>query len=209
VATQLPPTEGPRRRPSIAIAIAAVIAGVLAGAIGANSVLRQPSRYFSRIILQIDQPQKIAEAGSQGPLDKLNQLRAKYAVLAKTRRVTSPVAQKTGLHEGLIAGSINVTLPGPSLIMVIDIRTGDSARARTIADAVGNELVALVKGEMDAAKIPEVDRIVLTVVAPAQPGVKFEPTRGRAVTTGTLAGILSLVGVIALAESARAYRRKR
>ena len=185
-----------------------MIAGVLAGGLGANAVLRQDPRYLSRAILQIDQARAIVGASSQGPVEKLNQLRTKYALIARTRRITATVAQKTGLPEGVIAGGISVALPGPSLLLLVDARAGDPAVARTIADAVAEELVALVKAEMDAAKIPEDDRITMAVVAPAQPGAKFEPTRSRAMTTGTLAGILSLIGVIAIAESARAYRRR-
>lgn len=151
----------------------------------------------------------IAGATGQGPVDKLNQLRAKYAVIARTRRITGPVAQKTGLPEGLVAGAINITLPGPSLIMVVDARTGDPARARVIADATGQELIALVAAEGEAAKIPEDIRITLTVVAPAQQGIKFEPSRDRATTTGTLAGLLSLIGVIVAGESIRSLRRRR
>lgn len=180
---------------------------MLAGGLGANSVLRQEPRYLSRSILQIDQVRAIVEASSQGPVEKLNQLRAKYALIARTRRITATVAQKTGLPEGLIASGLSVAIPGPSLLLFVDARAGDAARARTIADAVGVELAAFVKAEMDAAKIPEDQRISISVVAPAQPGVKYEPTRNRAVTTGTLAGILSLIGVFAIAESARAYRR--
>ncbi|MGH2795021.1 MAG: hypothetical protein ACRDKG_12040 [Actinomycetota bacterium] len=180
----------------------------MAGALGANAILRQPARYFSRAILQIDQLRAIVEASNQGPVDKLNQLRTKYSLLARTRRITGAVAQKTGIPEAVVAGGVSVGLPGPSLLLVVDARVGDPAQARVIANAVAEELVGLVKAEMEAAEIPPEDQIVLTVVAPAQPGTKFEPTRSRAVTTGTLAGILSLIGVIAVAETVRSYRRR-
>jgi hypothetical protein len=188
---------------------AAVIAGILAGALGANAVLRQPKRYASRAILQIDQPNLIAAAGSEGPIAKLNQLRTKYALLADTARVTNGVAQKTGFPQGAIAGAVNVVLPGPSLLLVVEARTNDAGRSRTVADATAEELVTLVRSEMEAAKVPEASRIIMTVVAPAQPGIQFEPSRSRAVTVGTLAGILSLVGLIVIAETTRALRRRR
>lgn len=191
------------------VVIAAVIAGVLAGALAATVVLRQPKRYVSRSILQIDQPNVIVSAGSEGPISKLNVLRLKYALLAETKRVTAGVAKRTGFPEGGIAAAVNVVLPGPSLILIVESRANDPARARTIADATAAELVALVKAEMDAAKIPQEDRIFMIVVGPAQLGVRFEPSRGRAVTNGTLAGILSLVGVIGVAETMRAVRRRR
>ena len=197
------------RRFSVAVLIAAVIAGVLGGALGASSVLRQTARYASRSILLIDQPKAIVGAAGEGPITKLNVLRTKYALLAKTRRVTGDVAQRTGFPEGVIGAAITVSVPGPSLLLIVEARTFDPERARIIADATAEALSALVKSEMEAAKIAEADRIVMTVVAPAQRGAKFEPTRGRAMSIGTLAGILSLVGIIVMAETVRTIRRRR
>jgi capsular polysaccharide biosynthesis protein len=196
-------------RLSAATVIAAVIVGCLAGGVGARSVLGQPARYASRSILQIDQTSAIVSAGSEGPIAKLNSLRTKYALLARTKRVTGGVAQRTGFPEGAIAAAINVTLPGPSLLLIVEARTNNPDRARVIADATALELVALLKSEMDAAKIPEATRIVMAVVSPAQPGVKFEPSRSRAVTVGLLSGLLALVGVVVIAQAIRAVRRSR
>jgi capsular polysaccharide biosynthesis protein len=189
--------------------IAAVIAGLLAGALGATSVLRQQARFASRSVLLIDQPGLIVSAAGEGPVSKLNALRSKYALLAKTRRVTGGVAQATGVPEGAIAAAISVTVPGPSLLLVVEARTFDPDRARLIADATAEALSALVKSEMEAAKIPEGERILMTVVAPAQRGVKFEPSRSRAMTIGALSGILSLLGIIVIAETVRTVRRRR
>lgn len=189
--------------------IAGIIAGCLAGALGASAVLRQPSRYASRTLMQIDQPLLIATSGGEGPIPKLNQLRTKYALLARTTRITGPVAKRTGFPAGAIAGAVNVTLPGPSLLLIVEARATDPGRARVIADATAEELALLVKSEMQAAKVPQNSWIVLSVVSPAQPGVKFEPSRNRAVTVGTLSGFLSLVGFIVIAETARTYRRRR
>ncbi|MGH2727398.1 MAG: hypothetical protein ACRDKS_10565 [Actinomycetota bacterium] len=186
-----------------------MIAGCLAGGLGASAVLRQPARYASRTLMLIDQPFVIAAAGGEGPISKLNQLRAKYALLARTSRVTGGVAKRTGFPAGAIAGAVNVTLPGPSLLLIVEARTNDPARSRVIADATAEELAGLVKGEMEAAKVPQNQWIVLSVVSPAQPGAKFEPSRNRAVTVGTLSGILSLIGFIVIAETARTYRRRR
>lgn len=204
----VPPPARPYRRFSPLILIAAVIAGVMAGGVGANSVLRKPERYATRAILEIDQPQLVASAQNAGPVDKLNRLRQKYSLLGLTRRITSPVAQKTGLPEGLIGRGLSIGTPGESLLLVVNAVGNDPAQARTIADAVAEELVVFVKAEMEAAKIPETNRITLEVVAPAQPGFLFEPKRSRAITTGLLAGITALIGVVGVAESARAYRRR-
>jgi hypothetical protein len=184
---------------------------VIAAGIAAASVLRQPARYSSRAVLVIDQPGLIARSLSEGVLVKLNQLRTKYALLARTVQVTKPVADKTGLPPGLIAGAINVSLPGPSLIMVVEAKTGQPPISRVVADAAAEQLVALVKAEQDAAKpaIAPESRILLTIAAPAQPGVKILPTRDRAMTVGALWGVLALTGTIALVETFGAMRRRR
>jgi capsular polysaccharide biosynthesis protein len=197
------------RRFSLAVLIAAVIAGVLAGALGASAVLRQEARFASRSVLLIDQTNAIVAAAGEGPVVKLNALRTKYALLAKTRRVTAGVAQRTGFPEGAVAAAINITVPGPSLLMIVEARTNDPDRARVIADATAEELSALVRSEMEAAKIPEAERIVMSVVAPAQRGVKFEPSRGRAMTIGFISGLISLLGIVVIAETVRTVRRRR
>jgi hypothetical protein len=160
-------------------------------------------------VLIIDQPGLIARSGSEGVLTKLNQLRVKYALLAKTVQITKPVADKTGLPQGLIGAAVNVVLPGPSLVLVVEARAPQPPIARVIADATAEALIALLKAEQDAAKIAADSRILLTIAAPAQPGVKFLPTRDRAMTVGALWGVLALAATIALVEAFGAIRRKR
>ncbi|MEX2558070.1 MAG: hypothetical protein WEB06_20855 [Actinomycetota bacterium] len=160
-------------------------------------------------MLIIDQPGLIARSGSEGVLTKLNLLRVKYALLAKTAQITKPVADKTGLPQGLIGAAVNVTLPGPSLVLVVEARAGQPPVARVIADATAEALIALLKAEQDAAKIAADSRILLTIAAPAQPGVKVLPTRDRAMTVGALWGVFALAATIALVETFGAIRRKR
>lgn len=160
-------------------------------------------------MLVIDQPVLIAKAGSEGVLVKLNQLRTKYALLARTRQVTKPVSDKTGLPEGLIAGAVNVQLPGPSLLLIVEAKSLQPGTARVIADAAAQELITLVANEMKAQKITDDFKIVLTLVSPAQPGGKILPTRDRAMSVGGLVGVLAFVGTIALFETVGAIRRRR
>jgi hypothetical protein len=189
--------------------IAASILGLLAGGVAASSVLREPALYSSRAVLVIDQPGLIAKSLSEGVLVKLNQLRIKYSLLARTTQITKPVADKTGLPPGLIAGAINVALPGPSLVLIVEARAPQPPLARVIADATAEQLIVFVKAEQDAAKIAVDTRIILTVAAPAQQGVKVLPTRQRAMTVGALWGALVLSATIGLVETVGALRRKR
>ena len=197
------------RLPSLRLIIAASIIGLIAGGFAASSVLREPALYSSRAVLLIDQPGLIARSGSEGVLTKLNQLRVKYALLAKTAQITKPVADKTGLPQGLIARAITIVLPGPSLVLTVEARAPQPPIARAIADAAAEAMIALIKGEQDAAKIAADTRILMSIAAPAQPGVKILPTRSRAMTVGAMWGVLALAATIALVETVGALRRKR
>lgn len=200
----------PSRVPRLSglVVVIAVIGGLIAAALATASVLRQPARFESRTVLIIDQPSLIAGAGGEGVVSKLNSLRAKYGVLARTRLISQPVSKKIGIPEGLIVGSLNISLPGPSLVTIVSSRTGDPEVSRKIADGVALEIVERVKSEMEAAKIPAANRIVMSVVAPAQRGFKIEPTRNRALTVGALTGALTLVGVYLLGGEIRARRAR-
>jgi capsular polysaccharide biosynthesis protein len=173
-------------------------------------VLRQPKKFQSRAITVLDQPSAVFNlTGGEGAIAKLNALRAKYGLLAKTRRITAGVAKRTGIPEGHIAGAIDVTLPGPTQVILISATTGNPERSRNIANATADELGAFVKSEQDAVKIPAKDQIKLTIAAPAQPGRQIEPTRSRAMTVGVLAGLLGLVACYLIADAIRARRLRR
>jgi hypothetical protein len=211
------PSEGPKTWPwsgvvtlSAPVVAVALIGGLLAGGLGAASVLRQPKKYASRVIAVLDQPSAVFAVGSgEGAIAKLNALRAKYGLLTKTRRISGGVAKRTGLPEGAIAGAIDVTLPGPTQIMIIAATTGNPQRSRIIADATAEELAAFVKSEQDAVKVPPADQIKLSIAAPAGPGFQVEPTRSRAMTVGELAGVLGLVVFYLIADAIRARRLRR
>jgi capsular polysaccharide biosynthesis protein len=188
------------RMPGGRTVAAALIAGLLVGGLAAAAVLRQTPVYLSRSILLIDQPHLLIGGPGEGVVLKLNQLRLKYALIAHTPRITSGVAKRIGLPDAQVAGRINVTLPGPSLILLVEGRSDDRRKARLIANGAGEELVAFVKAEMDANKIPEQDRIVMSVVAAAQAGAKVEPSRSHAMAIGSISGILALTSTFILVD---------
>lgn len=196
-------------RPSRTVVIAALIAGVLAAGLVAAYILQTPPRYESLAVLIIDQPSQIAGGTGEGVISKLNQLRVKYSVLARTRRLTDPVAMRLKLPVSTVARSIRVALPGPSLVMVVSARTGSRKHAQQIANEMATELINFVKAEMEAAKVPDDKRIVFSLVAPAQPGIRVEPTTDRALYDGMVGGVVAAVAVLVVFQLVRLSRKTR
>jgi len=211
---EVPVTDGDRdgvgggrnrsiRMPRVRTVVAALIVGLLVGGVAAVGILRGTPVFLSKSILLIDQPLQITGQSGEGVIAKLNQLRLKYAILAHTPKFASDVAKRVGLSDRDVAGRINVTLPGPSLVLVMEGRSGDKRKARVIANGASAAMVDLVKAEMDANKIEEKYRIVMTLVAPAQAGAKVEPSQSRATAIGAISGLLALTATFVLAELVR------
>jgi hypothetical protein len=217
VSSEAAPSPGPKTWPwsgvvtlSAPVVAVALLGGLIAGGIGAGSVLRQPKRYASRAFTVLDQPAAVFTlGGGEGAITKLNALRAKYGLLIRTPRITAGVTKRTGIPQGAVTGALDVTLPGPTQVMVISATTGDPERSRKIANAAADELAAFVKSEQDAVKVPARDQIVLSVAAQAGPGRQIEPTRSRAGTVGALAGLLGFVAFYLIADAVRARRLRR
>ena len=197
------------RLPGVRAFIAAIIAGLLVGGLSAVMILRQEPIFLSRAVVLIDQPYKITGPSGEGVVSKLNQLRVKYALLARTPRITDGIAKRTGLPARAVGGRVNVVLPGPSLILSVEGRSDVRRNARLIANAAGEELVALVKSEMDTYKIPEEERIIMSIVAPAQAGAQIAPSRNRAITIGSVSGLLTFIAMLVLFEMVRFRRASR
>jgi capsular polysaccharide biosynthesis protein len=180
------------RRVAFALLAALVVAGLFAA-----SEKRRPPEYLSVATMVIDQPNAIIDSGTEGIIVKLNQLIIKYAALMRTLAVTEPVAKRLNVSPGLVAGSLEVAVPGNSLVMAISSRTGSPKRSQDIANAMSDELASFLKREQDAAPtpIPESKRIVFRVVSRALPGVQVAPTDARVLAVGSIAGAITLVGV--------------
>lgn len=184
-------TPSPRR-----VAFALLAALVVAGLFAAQEK-RRPPLYQATATMVIDQQNAIIDSGTEGIIVKLNQLIRKYATLMSTLAVTEPVAKRLNVSPGLVAGSLEVAVPGNSLVMVIASRTGSPKRSQDIANSMADELASFLKREQDAAPvtIPESRRIVFRVVSRALPGIQISPTDSRVLAVGSIAGAITLVGV--------------
>lgn len=175
------------RNVGIAVAIAA-----LAFALSAAAVLRAPARYLSAATLVIDSPAELATSADDGPMNKLNQLRGKYASLASTRLILEPAAREAHLPIGEVAGASVVSAAPKSLLMLSAATTGDPEHSRRIAQSVAESIADYVQREHVRNNVPDAQRFRISVVADAFPGVKTEPTRSRALLVGAGVGVVVL-----------------
>lgn len=195
------------RLPSWRNALAAVLVAAMAAIGCAYAVLQSPARYLSSAVLVIDSPTELATSASDGPINKLNQLRGKYASLASTVLILGPAAERLGLPIGVVAGASTTAAAPKSLLMVSAATTNNPAKSQEIAQAVAEEIVDYVKQEHVRNNVPEAQRFTFTVVSPAYPGVKTSPTRSRALLVGAGAGFVVLVGAYVAIQLATARRR--
>jgi capsular polysaccharide biosynthesis protein len=183
------------KTPTVRRVAVALLAGLIFAGVGAAYEKRRPKVFQSAATMVIDQPNAIVEAGGEGVILKLNQLRVKYGTLMRTLALIEPVAKKLNLPIGAVARAIGVVVPGQSLVMGITGRTGSPTQSAAIANGMADELVDYLKSEQDAApvKIPPDKRIIFKVVARAQPGFKVSPTDQRVLAVGAIGGVIALL----------------
>ena len=196
------------KRPTRLAILLAIIVGLLAGAGAAAAIWKQPPRYQSVATLTIDQPLAIVQAGSEGVITKLNDLRAKYATLLYTSLFTDPIASELRLSKEEVAGSITVGAPGPSLVLFIASRTKDPTTSKMIAQHLAEHLVTYIKLEQEHASIRPIDRIIFSIVVPAGEGVKVEPTKKRAGAIGAVAAAFVFGATYVFVQFLVARRRR-
>jgi capsular polysaccharide biosynthesis protein len=180
--------------------VSSLIAALLFAALGYASVIRRPAVYQSTAILLIDQPLSVAGASGEGVLRKLAALRVKYAVLARTRRLTTPVAEKLNISVAEVARSLVVSATGASLVVFVTARSAQPKRAQEIANASAEEIIKYTADENEANKVPPERRVIFTVIDPAFPGHKIEPTGERARLIAALAAALGFAAVFGVGQ---------
>ena len=214
VADAQPPQARPTFRlwdaialPSVTNALFAVVVALLLGSVAAAVVSARTPVYRSAVLLEIDQPQAIAASGDIGVIDKLNRLVPKYAVLARTARITVPVSDRIGLPVGEIAAAVSAAPLGQSLLLSIAAQDSDRETAQQMAQAVADELTAYAAQEQEANQIPPEQRFHFTEIQGAGPGGKISPTRDDAVASGAVAALVGLAIAYLLLQVATAERR--
>jgi capsular polysaccharide biosynthesis protein len=170
----------------------ALLLAVLLASLSAALSLRAPAEYRSLAVLLIDNPLALATSGNESTVNKLEQLRGKYATLANTEVIAGPVAEQLGMGVGAVITGTDVE-PAPStLSLVVAARGEDPERARALANAMATAIGSFVQAEHEQYAIPAQDRFVIKVVQEATPAAKVSPSTER---TRTSAIIVFAVGL--------------
>jgi hypothetical protein len=184
--------EALKNRPGRNLVLSLAIA-LLAAGLGATLVLREPGRWSSQATLVIDDPQQLATAGDDGLINKLNQLRLKYAGLVPTNAIAAPVAQQLGIDQGTVASS-TAAVPAPdSLILYTEATASSPEMAQRMAQGVADELVTYVQNENARFQLPANLQYSFSVVNPAAGATQVAPSHSRA---EAVAGALATVALI-------------
>lgn len=173
----------------------AIIAALFVAGAGAVYTRRQPRIFFSAATVMIDQPKLLFRAENPGIVEKLSQLRLKYAGIARTSIVYRPVAERLDLPEGLVRRAISLGAIQRTLLMLIQAQARTPKLSQSISQAAAEELMKYAKAEQDSLQIPDEQKIVFTILDPALPGVKISPRNSRVITVTATSGILTLLVV--------------
>ncbi|MGB8649165.1 MAG: hypothetical protein WCD35_00750 [Mycobacteriales bacterium] len=202
-----PTVPGPARRLRRPrnVLVAGLVLGVLLGGIGAGYVLSRHAVYRSSAVLMLDQEPALAKSENDALLSKLVRLRLKYVDIVSTTVFADPVAKALGRPVGEVHGALSATAAPTSLLLTIQAQAGSADAAREIAQGAADELVTYLQDEEVAARIPEDNRVTLTVVSAAPQGTKASPSGRRALLAAVfLFAVVAAAGALA----ADALRRK-
>lgn len=185
-----------------------VAAVVLAVALSSGSYLAYKhyhATYQATAAIYFDQPREVADAADAGTIQKLSQIRLLYGGLVKTDVMTKPIADRTGLPQGLIASSVFTTTQPNSLLLVVGAQRPNTTQAKLIAEDLAEQVAGYVKEVQDTAKVPQTKQVVATIVLHPHRATQTSPTNKRRLSVAILTGIL--VFAIVLGVGALVRRR--
>ena len=174
--------------------VLALVVAVLCAGFAAALSMRGPDRYQSFSVLLIDNPLALATSGNDATVNKLEQLRGKYATLASTEVVAGPVGETVGLPAGAVMARTDVR-PAPATLSLLVVASGDDpVSTRELARAMANGLAEFVVDEHKRNAVPAADRFVLEVVQPATPPSKSSPSSDAALTAAAITFVVAISG---------------
>jgi tyrosine-protein kinase len=176
--------------------VAAVVAGVFVGGLAALLMVTSPPTYQSQAALLIDQPRAIAASGDAGVVAKLSNLRLKYVGIVATSRIAGPAAARAGVPAARARADLSAAASPNSLLLVVIARDENGALVQRLAQAAAQQLVRDVDDEQNRYKIPPAQRFFFSIVTPASPAVKVEPTDKRVAAVSLVSGALAAAVVL-------------
>lgn len=176
----------------------ALLGATLLAGVSAAVTLRAAEAHESVAVLLIDNPLALATSGNESTVNKLEQLRGKYATLAHTDVIAGPVAQRLGLRVDEVIADTVVSPTPATLSLFVSARAAEPEQARALAAALSDEIGAFVAAEHEQHGVPAADRFTIRVVQPASSPVQVSPSSDRAVSSA-LVSLLVALGVAYLA----------
>lgn len=170
----------------------ALLAAVLAAGLSAAVTLRAPAEYRSAAVLLIDNPLALATAGDDATVNKLQQLRGKYAALANTELIAAPVADELGMSVGAVIDSTVVEPTPATLSLLVTAKGDDAARTQALAAAMSTEIGTYVQAEHETYGVAQADRFSIRVVQEASPAIQTSPSSDRALSSAAVAFLVVL-----------------
>jgi hypothetical protein len=175
----------------VRVVAAAVVGFVLLAVAGALVVELRPTTYRSLALISLDQPSVLTTADDPSGIAKLSRLREAYGPLLETSSLAAPIAQETGLTEEQVADRLQALVPKDSLLLGVRGVGPTPGAAQNLTEAAADEIVSYAADQQQAGGVKAEDRVVLSVVSPARPGVR---ATGGLRTLVTVAGFLGLLG---------------
>lgn len=189
--------------PSLGAIVWSLVAGLLVGGVSGLALLGQGPTYTSQAVLLIDQPQAIAASGDPGVLQKLSQLRGKYAPLIDTDPVIERGSRLGDVPEKELRDHVSAVVPVNTLTLVVVGAGGSPSQARRVAHAGAAGLIAFAADEQETEGIAPDQQFEFELVATPDRTVKILPKWERVMavagTVWLLAGIAAYLALAAVA----------
>jgi non-specific protein-tyrosine kinase len=170
------------------------------GAGGAMLVTQQmPERYAATVSMLVAAEDDESTAAGAYQANLLSQQRVKsYANLITSRRVVTAVARPEGLNPDSLARNVKAEAVPDTVLLRATVEDGDPARAGRLANAVGEQLTALI----DQIERPDKDSkstIKVTIIDKAvTPGKPVSPRPLVNLSIGVLLSLLAAGSAIVL-----------
>jgi capsular polysaccharide biosynthesis protein len=197
----------PLLRPVLWVVVASLVIGLMMAGIGYAAAMRPKPVYESYTILELHNQDLFKDPGP-GTIQKLNNLRRRYAALLPTEPIVGPVTDALDLPRNRVNRSVRAAVTGDALLMYPTAKWGNEETAEELAQKITEQLISFAVNEQNADKVDVADRVELRIVQSASSARKVSPTKKRASTSAILLGVVGGLGAYVVLQQV-AWRRRR
>lgn len=194
------PRTGAVLHPRVWVVLLALLAFLAAAGASLALTERAPTVFGSSTTLTLDQPLVVASSTDPGPVEKLNRLRLQYAALLRTGVVAELIEDRTGVAARQVPEKVSAVPTGNSLLITVTARDDDPEQARELAAGAAAALIEYSERTQVRAGVPEKQRVELSVVTSASPGLPLSRGTRSAATVALFLGLVAAAIVYVLAS---------